>query len=151
LATDSDGVNDDARLDSRGFRSLLERVAGAWTEQDAEAAVACFADDAVYMEPPDQQLYIGGAQLRPYFEALERGTYMIWRSVWFDDASQTGAGEFSFGKEDAPHADHGVAVIELRDGRIARWREYQRPGPSSFEEFVAETGKEWAWTIDNYP
>jgi ketosteroid isomerase-like protein len=151
VATNSDGVTEDTRIDSHGFRALLERLARAWTEQHPDVGVACFTDDAVYMEPPDQQLFVGGSQLGPYFGALPRGTYMIWRGVWFDDASQTGAGEFSFGKDGASDANHGVAVIELRNGRIARWREYQRTGPSSFRQFVAETGKKWAWTIDNYP
>ena len=44
-----------------------------------------------------------------------------------------------------------MAVVELRDGRIAFWREYQRKGPLPHEAFLAPEGKDWQWTIRNYP
>jgi hypothetical protein len=110
-----------------------------------------FAADAVYMEPPDVQLFIGHEQLRPCFAALEPGTFMRFHNVWFDAERQVGAGEYSFGTEGKPMADHGVAVMELRAGRIAFWREYQRKGPRPFDRFLAQTGKSWRWSIKNYP
>jgi ketosteroid isomerase-like protein len=129
----------------------MEEVAQAWSRLDTERALACFAPDAVYMEPPDVQLYIGHAQLRPYFAALPPGTFMIFHCMWFDEERQVGAGEYSFGREGAASADHGVAVVELRDGRIAFWREYQRKGSPHFENFIGVDGKTWQWHIGNYP
>jgi uncharacterized protein YciI len=76
---------------------------------------------------------------------------MRFHRVFFDEASQTGGGEYSFGTEGQKTADHGVAVVEVRDGRIAYWREYQRKGPMPFETFLATEGKDWQWTIRNYP
>lgn len=138
-------------LDDAGFRALVGRLAGAWGLQDTEAGLECFCPDAVYMEPPDIQLYLGHAQLRPYFAALQPGTYLRLHEIWFDAARQTGALEYSFGREGRPTADHGVAVLELRGGRIAFWREYQHKGPSAFADFVAVGGKTWQWHIGNYP
>jgi ketosteroid isomerase-like protein len=140
-----------APLDHSGFVELMQRLARAWGDQDTEAGLSCFAEDAVYMEPPDIQLYVGRDQLRPYFGALEPGTTMEWHRLWFDADSQSGAGEYTFAFEGAAGADHGVAVVELRDGMIARWREYQRKGPPAFEAFTAVEGKRWEWTIENYP
>jgi hypothetical protein len=50
-----------------------------------------------------------------------------------------------------PHADHGVAVVQLRNGKNAFWREYQRKGSPSFADFLKKDGKKWQWTIRNYP
>lgn len=138
-------------IDAVGFLALAQRLADAWMELDADRAVACFTEDAVYMEPPDVQLFVGHDQLRAYFAALTEGTTMELHHVWFDMESQTGALEFSFGSTEQPTAVHGVAVAVIRDGAIAEWREYQRRGAAPFREFVATEGKDWEWTIANYP
>lgn len=138
-------------MDRAGFVGLLNELADAWAEPDPDRAAACFTDDAVYMEPPDQQLFVGRDQLTAYFGPLEVGTYLRFQHLWFDEVSQTGAVEFSFGVEAGDTADHGVAVIEVRGGRIAVWREYHRKGPADFDGFVATGPKEWVWHIGNYP
>jgi ketosteroid isomerase-like protein len=129
----------------------MEQLARAWSQQDTDLALACFTPDAVYIEPPDIQFYTGHDQLRPYFAALTPGTLMHFHNLWFDESGQTGAGEYSFGRSGQPACDHGVAVVELRDGRIAFWREYQRKGPTDFQAFVGLEGKSWQWHIGNYP
>lgn len=133
------------------FRELLERLARAWSTQDTELGLSCFAGDAVYTEPPDIQLYVGHEQLRPYFAALTPGTYLRFHTVAFDEAAQRGAGEYSFGNERSATADHGVAIVEVDEERIRTWREYQQKGPASFDEFAAVGGKAWQWHIGNYP
>jgi hypothetical protein len=68
-----------------------------------------------------------------------------------DETGRVGAGEYSFGAAADPTADHGVAVVELEDQRIAFWREYQRKGPTPFSEFIERDRKVWQWHIGNYP
>jgi ketosteroid isomerase-like protein len=133
------------------FNELMQRLAEAWSAHDTEAALACFAFDAIYMEPPDIQLYQGHEQLRPYFGALAEGTIMVFHNLWFDEQSQVGAGEYSFGLKGSENADHGVVVVEIREGRIAIWREYQQKGPADFRGFLSTEGKSWRWHIGNYP
>jgi ketosteroid isomerase-like protein len=140
-----------ARLSTHEFYRLMEHLARAWSQQDTDAALACFTADAVYLEPPDIQLYQGHAQLRPYFAALQPGTFMRFHHLWFDESQQVGAGEYSFGSASQVTADHGVVVVEVRDGKIAVWREYQRKGPSVFQDFIGTEGKTWQWHIGNYP
>ena len=142
---------EEPRTTTAEFVALMRQLADGWSRQDVETALACFTADAVYMQPPDVQLYEGHDQLRPYFAALKPGTAMTFHHLWFDEASQVGAGEFTFGLAGAARADHGVAVVELRGGRIAVWREYLSAGPGSFAEFVARVGKTWQWHIGNYP
>lgn len=144
-------VDSTLNLNALQFSVLLHRLVRGWSEQESEIALSCFTSDAVYMEPPDIQLFIGHDQLRPYFAALEPGTFMRFHNTWFDAKRQSGADEYSFGHISAPEADHGVAIIELRDGRIATWREYQRKGPSRFDMFIAREDKTWQWHIGNYP
>jgi ketosteroid isomerase-like protein len=128
-------------VDQAGFVRLMARVADGWSRPDAALALSAFAPDAVYMEPPDAQLFVGHAQLRAYFGAVRPGTRMVWRGLWFGPAAQTGVGEFSFGRDGAADATHGVAVVALRDGRIATWREYHRRRPAEWERFIAPDGK----------
>jgi ketosteroid isomerase-like protein len=138
-------------MNTSDYVALMNRLAAAWSTQDTDAGLDCFTEDAVYMEPPDIQIYLGREQLRPYFAALKPGTYLRFHHLWFDEATQTGAGEYSFGGEGKPLADHGVMVVEIRQGKIAFWREYQRKGPAPFDQFLAVEGKAWQWHIGNYP
>lgn len=123
-------------LTTRHFWERLDELARAWSEQDTEAELACFTEDADYREPPDIQSVQGHAGIRPYFAALEPGTYMRFHHIWFDETNQTGVGEYTFGHAGQPDALHGVCVVTLRAGRIAVWREYQRRGLADFEAFT---------------
>ena len=138
-------------LNAQGFFALMEQLAEAWSRQDTDSALACFSPEAVYIEPPDIQFFRGHEQLRPYFGALKPGIFMRLHNLWFDETRQMGAGEYSFGSAGKATANHGVVVVELRDGRIAFWREYQRTGPPTFQDFIGTEGKTWQWHIGNYP
>jgi hypothetical protein len=139
------------KIKTNEFIILMKKLARAWSEQDLEAALACFTENAIYMEPPDIQLYLGQEQLRAYFGALKPGTFMQFHNIWFDELKQIGAGEYSFGMENSEKADHGIAVVSIQEGRMAFWREYQQKGPLSFEKFVSWEDKAWQWHIGNYP
>ena len=138
-------------IDRADFESLLQRVAASWSACDAVAAADCFTADAVYMEPPDRQLFRGREELLSYFSPLRPGTYLEFHGIWFDVQSQTGAAEFSFGMVGDEQADHGVVALRIEERRIASWREYVRPGPAGFDRFVATTGKTFRWHAGNYP
>ena len=133
------------------FETLMRRLAAAWERLDAEAAADCFTDDAVYMEPPDKQLFQGRQELLAYFSPLEEGTYLDFHGVWFDEESRTGVVEFTFGVRDREAADHGVVVVAVDNNKIASWREYLTTGPARFDRFVSTRGKQWEWHAGNYP
>lgn len=139
------------RVSVEQFEGLMSRLAQAWSTQDTELGVSCFTADAVYMQPPDLQLYRGSSELRRLFGALKPGTFMRFHNLSFNTTTAVGFAEFSFGREGATKADHGVVVVEVRGGRIAFWREYFQEGPPAFSAFVALDGKTWKWTIRNYP
>lgn len=119
------------------FRALMERVAAGWNAGDARAAAACFAEDAVYEEPPAKQLHKGRAALLEFFGGDEKlPMKMRWHHLAFDEATGVGFGEYTFALN---RQYHGIVVVKVRDGRIVRWREYQTQSPLPYEEFAKET------------
>jgi len=122
-------------VDAEGFRRLLRRVAEAWNEGDTATALACFAEDAKYTEPPDTQHYEGREELYRFFGGEDPPPMrMVWHTVVFDEGQQVGAGEYTY---IGMNTYHGVAVIRLRDDLIANWREYQRRSDLGWEDFTS--------------
>ena len=120
------------------FIRLLRRLADGWNTGNARQAADCFAEDALYTEPPDRQYYSGRDALYRFFggESGRAGEMnMTWHHIVFDEESQIGAGEFTFTYGDAVH---GVTMIKVRDGLISNWREYWYASPLSWESFTAK-------------
>ncbi len=128
-------------MDRQSFDELMRSLARAWSTGDPEAAVNCFTDDVVYIEPPDRQRYVGRAaiyELSGGAEAIGRPPSMsfAWHQLFFDPERQTGAGEYTFrGRRQY----HGVALVQLRNDRISHWREYQYQHDADWEEFVGDS------------
>ncbi len=121
----------------REFEALMNTVAAGWNEGDARKAADCYAEDAIYTEPPDKQVYRGRAALYEFFSGVKPAppTRMVWHHLAFDPENQVGFGEYTF------HGNsryHGIVVVKLRGGKISRWREYQYKSELPWEEFVRE-------------
>lgn len=123
------------RVMQEQFIEIMNRVSEGWGTNNTELALSAFADDAVYSEPPNLQIYKGRDELEKFFNAVRPGSSMIWHNLWYNEKAGFGAGEYSFHNGGRATAAHGVAVIEIRDGKISIWREYQRRGSIDFEEF----------------
>lgn len=98
-------------------------IARSWSSGDARTAADCFAEDIVYMEPPDRQRYVG----RPALYELSGGDdpspmSMTWHHLVFDPEQQIGCGEYTF---HGRRRFHGLVIVHVHGGRIRRWREYQ--------------------------
>ncbi len=130
------GVPRLAPLGAEEFRAVLDSVAAGWNSDRADVAAACFTETAVYLEPPDRQLYRGRAALRAFFAAPihpARPDRMQWHAVAFDSVRQVGFGEYTYrGGQNY----HGIAVLQLDAGLIRSWREYQSGSKLSWDEFV---------------
>lgn len=123
---------------SRQFVRALAEVAQGWNEGDSRRAAAAFAEDAVYSEPPDRQLYRGREALFRFFggEQGRKGQMsMQWHHLAFDPALGVGFGEFTFTYGSTVH---GVAVVRMREGLIANWREYWYESPLTWTEFTRQ-------------
>jgi hypothetical protein len=116
---------------------VLDSVAVSWNSGRADLAAGCFSEGAVYVEPPNRQLYRGRPALRDFFAASiqpPRPDRMRWHTMAFDPVRQVGFAEYTYrGRRNY----HGVAVLELEAGLIRSWREYQYGSPLSWDEFLA--------------
>ena len=133
------------------FMELMTTLKVAWSTQDTDLALTVFDEHAIYMEPPDIQIYRGHLELRPYFDAIAPGTTMEFHNLFYNPKTKVGAGEFSFGHQDSDRSDVGVIVVELQHRKIGFWREYHRKGPADFSTFISTDEKNWKWHIGNYP
>ena len=137
-------------ITEKDFFQLMQNIADGWSTQNTELALSSFDEDAIYMEPPNIQYYRGHEQLTPYFNELSEKHKMEFHNLWFNESTQTGAGEYTF-SYGTKISDVGIVAIEIQNGKIKFWREYQRKGPTNFNDFLRIENKEWEWHIGNYP
>ena len=56
---------------------------------------------------------------------------MSWHHLLVE--GEIGVGEYTYRGE---RQFHGIVIVQLRDGRISRWREYERESALPFDEFA---------------
>ena len=118
------------------FEKLMQTIADGWNEGNAQKAADCFSEDAVYVEPPDKQVYRGRNELYEFFggdEGPEIPMHMRWHHLALNEGEQIGFGEYSFqmrGKY------HGIVTVKIENGLIKFWREYQYKTQLSWDEFT---------------
>ena len=119
-------------MDHDAFVRLMQTIADSWNGGDTARALACFTDDAVYMEPPDEQRYEGREELFEFFGGEEPPPMsMVWHHLVVD--GEIGVGEYTYRGN---RQFHGLVIVQLRDGVIARWREDERESSLPWEAFV---------------
>jgi hypothetical protein len=124
-------------MDQRGFERLMQAVARGWSTGDAAGAAGCFTDDVVYVEPPDRQRYVGQDALYELSGGADPPPMsMTWHHLVFDPGRGIGAGEYTFRGN---RQYHGAVMVQVRDGRIARWREYQYASDLAWPDFVGDS------------
>lgn len=129
------------------FENLMSTIADGWNEGNPTKSVECFTNDAMYMEPPDKQLVKGKDALYKYFggdDAKPKVMKLEWHNLFFNEEKQMGSGEYTFEMNNIIH--HGVAIVELEQGKIKFWREYDVPGALSYQDFLSEEGKTFAFS-----
>jgi len=55
------------KISTDEFNKLMQAIADGWNEGNAGKAADCFGEDAIYVEPPEKQLYHGRAELYEFF------------------------------------------------------------------------------------
>jgi hypothetical protein len=123
-------------MNSVEFRQLMNTIAEGWNEGNAHKAADCFSEEAVYIEPPDTQVYHGRDELYEFFggpNGPEIPMHMTWHHLAFNEEEQVGFGEYSF----RMHGNyHGIVTVKVENALIKFWREYQYKTDLSWEEFA---------------
>lgn len=117
--------NEPLQIRTDQFKSLMQTVAEGWNEGDARKSADCFAESAVYTEPPDKQLYIGRKSLYEFFggdKKPEPPMGMVWHHLAFDESQQIGFGEYTFQMNSRYH---GIVIVKIENEKIRNWRECQ--------------------------
>jgi ketosteroid isomerase-like protein len=120
------------------FKSLLQTVADGWNEGDAKKAADCYTEDAIYIEPPDKEVYAGRKALYEFFggnRKPEPPMMMIWHHLAFDEASQIGFGEYTFQMN---NRYRGIVTVKILGGKISNWREYQYKSDLEWRDFAGK-------------
>lgn len=126
------------KLTFEEFRQLMQTVADGWNEGDARKAADCFSEDAVYVEPPDRQLYHGRAELYEFFggdSGADLPMKMSWHHLALNEQEQVGFGEYTF---EMHGRYHGIVVVQLATGLIKNWREYQYRTELNWDAFTSQ-------------
>jgi len=118
------------------FERLMQTIADGWNEGNARKAADCFSEDAIYVEPPEKQLYRGRDELYEFFGG-DNGTdipmKMTCHHLAFNEQQQIGFGEYTF---EMHGRYHGIVVVKIDAGLIKHWREYQYQTELGWEEFT---------------
>jgi uncharacterized protein (TIGR02246 family) len=88
---------------------------------------------------PDRQLYRGREELFRFFggdSGRPGAMSMLWHHLVFDARRQIGIGEFTFAYGSQVH---GGVVLQVRAGRIHRWREYWYESPLPYPAFAGDS------------
>jgi hypothetical protein len=123
-------------LTAAEFLTLMQTIADGWNAGDARIAAGCFAEDAVYTEPPDRQVYIGREALYAFFGGDARPEppmQMQWHHLLFDEEQQIGCGEYTFQMN---NRYHGIVLVRIEDGKVRNWREYQYRSELDWQTFI---------------
>jgi ketosteroid isomerase-like protein len=126
------------KLTANRFGHLMQTVADGWNEGNAHKAADCFSEDAIYIEPPEKQLYHGRAELYEFFggnNGTDMPMKMTWHHLAFNEEEQVGLGEYTFQMHGRYH---GIVVVKIEAGLIKQWREYQYRSELSWEEFTSQ-------------
>ena len=125
------------KISTDEFDQLMQTIADSWNEGNARKAAHCFSEDAIYVEPPDKQLYRGRTQLYEFFGG-DNGTdipmKMAWHHLAFNEEEQIGFGEYTF---EMHGRYHGIVVVKIESGMVKHWREYQYQTELNWEEFTS--------------
>jgi hypothetical protein len=135
------------KISTAEFDQLMQTIADGWNEGNARTpalaggareAADCFSEDAIYVEPPDKQLYRSRAELYEFFGGdndMDLPMKMTWHHLAFSEEDQIGFGEYTF---EMNGRYHGIVVVKIEAGLIKHWREYQYQTGLNWEEFTSQ-------------
>jgi steroid delta-isomerase-like uncharacterized protein len=129
--------------------SIVREFEAAFNRQDVGALVACFTPDATYVDT-FYGAHTGRAGLSSMFERMFReGRDYRWTMDVVVDGRERAAAEWTFGyvvTDAIPRSAgrkvqfRGMSLFELRDGRIAAYREYFDKGAALLQLGFAPAG-----------
>ncbi len=107
-------------------RAVVQSLADAWKAQDLDRIMSHFTDDIVYHNMPMEP-----AEGREAVSGVIEGFLAMADSIVFDTVNEVADGDLVLNERvdtfvigGKPTPIHVMGAFELRDGKIARWRDY---------------------------
>ncbi len=114
------------------FRSLLTLLADGWKHKEYTLVASQFTEDVFYSDP-NHYTFQDRESLLAFFEDDDgRQQFCEFHNSLFDEERQIGVAEFTY---EGTFRYHGTAWIEIKENKIASWREYQHISKKTWEEF----------------
>lgn len=125
-------------MTSDEFRRMLDSLADGWARRDYVAVIEHFATDVFYCDPL-RYTFQGKSELFAFFsdDCGMTQDCVFHRSI-YDEERQAGVAEYTY---TGNHIYHGTVWIEILDGKISCWREYQHISNTKHSEFWKGSGK----------
>jgi ketosteroid isomerase-like protein len=108
---------------------IMDAYKRAWEELDPALVVTVFTDDATYQEDPFSEPMAGREAIRAYWQGAadtQREVCFAWRPLLSAGALHLVEWDAAFTRTASGRRVElrGVMLLELRGGRIARFREF---------------------------
>lgn len=114
------------------FEAMLYALAAGWSTRDYKAVADHFAEKCFYTDPLNYAFH-NRAEILEFFRADDgREQYCEFHAHVFDEDRQLGVAEYTY---EGTYRYHGTVWIEIVDGKISSWREYQHRSNRAWSEF----------------
>lgn len=123
-------------MDKDQFRKLLDSMALAWANCEYKSVADRFQDELFYSDPLSYSIFNKDDLLAFFIDDDGKPQSCIFHNAVFDEEHQLATAEYTY---EGTNRYHGTVWIELKDDKIASWREYQHRSEKSWDEF---------WKID---
>lgn len=114
------------------FEELLASLAENWTNRNYEAVAVNFAEDVFYSDSLNYTFFNRASLLKFFCDDGGCDQFCEFHNAVFDEARQIGTAEYTY---EGTHRYHGTVWVEIANGKIATWREYQHKSELDWEAF----------------
>ncbi|MGD9561070.1 MAG: nuclear transport factor 2 family protein [Pyrinomonadaceae bacterium] len=114
------------------FDEMLAMLASGWAARDYDKVIACFSENVFYADPMNYAFSDRESLLDFFTNDDGREQTCAFHHSIFDEARQLGSAEYTY---EGTYRYYGTVWVEIADGKISAWREYQHRSDKDREEF----------------
>ncbi|HKP69193.1 MAG TPA: nuclear transport factor 2 family protein [Pyrinomonadaceae bacterium] len=119
-------------MDRIKFGAMLKLLADAWTDREYALVASQFAEDVFYSDPRNYTFRDRQSLLAFFSDDDGLPQSCTFHNWIFDEEQQLGVAELTYV---GTYRYHGTVWIEVRNGQIVSWREYQHISDKDWDEF----------------
>ena len=119
-------------MTSSDFDQMLKALAKGWTNREYAFVAEHFAEDVFYSDPQNYTIHDRESLLAFFEDDDGKPQSCAFHDQVFHEARQIGVAEYTY---EGTFRFNGTVWIELRDDKIASWREYQHRSEKDWNEY----------------